>query len=310
MPVQDFGFFTLKPPNTLASDLGQYVLNTIREAESLVGRVDGLVFPECSMSTEQFDAITSTVKNDKSLNPKFAGFILAGLFEEPAAITHLPSTGKNKEYPKNFARFWTPDQAPLDQHKHHRWLLDAQQIRQYQLGSALDPEKSWWELIELGSRDVQIINLFPWMTMVPLICEDLARPDPVATTIRAVGPDLVIALLMDGPQLLRRWSSRSAASLCDDPGSAVLTLTSLALINQSNLSHTTANRVVAMFKDKLSGDHEIHLPTGATSVILTLTRKSCVEWSADGRKDDSASASHPVLSGIHYGYAAFPKVDD
>jgi hypothetical protein len=110
---------------------------------------------------------------------------------------------------------------------------------------------------------------------------------------------------MDGPQLLRRWSARNAATLCDDPGSAVLTLTSLALVNQSNTQEIKSSRVVAMFKDTLSGDHEISLPEGATSVIITLTRKPCVEWSADGRLDQT-SATHPVLSGVHFGTADFP----
>jgi hypothetical protein len=57
--------------------------------------------------------------------------------------------------------------------------------------------------------------------------EDLARPDPVGDLVRSVGPNLVIALLMDGPQLRARWSGRYAMSLADDPGSFVLSVTSL-----------------------------------------------------------------------------------
>jgi len=63
------------------------------------------------------------------------------------------------------------------------------------------------------------------MSMATLICEDLARIDPVQTVIRAIGPNLVIALLMDGPQWQRRWSGRYATVLADDPGSAVLSVT-------------------------------------------------------------------------------------
>ena len=44
-----------------------------------------------------------------------------------------------------------------------------------------------------------------------LICEDLARQEPAAELIRAVGSNLVIALLMDGPQLNNRWPARYAA---------------------------------------------------------------------------------------------------
>ena len=58
-------------------------------------------------------------------------------------------------------------------------------------------------------------------TLSVLICEDLARYDPVLTVMNAIGPNLVIALLMDGPQLERRWCGRYATALADDPGSSV-----------------------------------------------------------------------------------------
>jgi len=49
-----------------------------------------------------------------------------------------------------------------------------------------------------------------------LICEDLARLDPVNDLVRAVGPNLVMSLLMDGPQLTTRWPARYATVLADD----------------------------------------------------------------------------------------------
>ena len=55
----------------------------------------------------------------------------------------------------------------------------------------------------------------------------LVVPFPLRTVIRSVGPNLVIVLLMDGPQLVRRWPGKYATVLSDDPGSAVLTVTSL-----------------------------------------------------------------------------------
>jgi hypothetical protein len=62
-----------------------------------------------------------------------------------------------------------------------------------------------------------------------LICADLARQDPAADLIRAVGPNLLIALLMDGPQLSHRWPARYAAVPAEDPGTSVQTLTSLGM---------------------------------------------------------------------------------
>jgi len=51
--------------------------------------------------------------------------------------------------------------------------------------------------------------------MCALVCEDLARPDPVANIVRAVGPNLVIALLMDGPQT--KVTFRQACMTPDSP---------------------------------------------------------------------------------------------
>jgi hypothetical protein len=61
------------------------------------------------------------------------------------------------------------------------------------------------------------------------MCEDLAQSDNVAEVIRSVGPALVITPLLDGPQLASRWAARYASVFADDPGSAVLTLTSFGL---------------------------------------------------------------------------------
>jgi hypothetical protein len=52
--------------------------------------------------------------------------------------------------------------------------------------------------------------------------------------MNAIGPNLVIALLMDGPQLENRWPARYATVLAEDPGSAVLTVTSLGMVRRSN----------------------------------------------------------------------------
>src|SRR5687768_17746605 len=48
-------------------------------------------------------------------------------------------------------------------------------------------------------------TLFPYTTLFrSLICEDLARQDPIAELVRHVGPTLVVTILMDGPQLKNR----------------------------------------------------------------------------------------------------------
>ncbi len=108
------------------------------------------------------------------------------------------------------------------QSKHRRWLLNGDQIRRYHLGHVLDPNCKWWEQIDVSSRHCDVMLFRPKATLSVLICEDLARYDPVLTVMNAIGPNLVIALLMDGPQLENRGRP------------AVLTMTSLGMVLRSN----------------------------------------------------------------------------
>src|SRR5262249_21293110 len=123
--------------------------------------------------------------------------------------------------------------AQWEQSKHHRWKLEGSQINRYRLGKVLDPDLYWWEHIDLAPRCVDFRVFRPGASLATLVCEDLARIDPVQTVIRAVGPNLVVALLMDGPQKTSRWAARYATVLADDPGCAVLSLSSLGLLRRS-----------------------------------------------------------------------------
>lgn len=88
--------------------------------------------------------------------------------------------------------------------------------------------------------------------MSVVICEDLARPDPVGDLLRAVGPNLVIALLMDGPQIKERWSARYATTLAEDPGFSVLSLTSAGMSKLSRPSSgVNRSKVIGLWKDVL-----------------------------------------------------------
>ena len=142
---------------------------------------------------------------------------------------HCSCAGYGKPGPDGTAgRNYVSVSAPIvggsiayQQDKHHPWRLDRNQIRQYSLGGRLDPNVQWWEDIAIRRREVWFNVYLPWLSFCVLICEDLARQEPVSSLVRAVGPSLVIALLMDGPQLQSRWPSRYASVLADDPGSSV-----------------------------------------------------------------------------------------
>src|SRR5205807_7939942 len=114
----------------------------------------------------------------------------------------------------------------------------------------LNPNRLWWEGIEIRDRRLTFFAIEDWLTLCVLICEDLARQDPVAELVRTIGPNLVIALLLDGPQLRTRWPNQYAAVPADDPGSAVLCLTSLGMTQLSRpFDRPGGSRVIALWKD-------------------------------------------------------------
>jgi hypothetical protein len=186
------------------------------------------------------------------------------------------------------------------QSKHHRWGLNDGQIRRYHLGHVLDPHYKWWEQIDVSNRECYVMLFRAHATLSVLICEDLARYDPVLTVMNAIGPNLVIALLMDGPQLEHRWPGRYATVLADDPGSAVLTLTSLGMMTRSSMPADPQSREIALWKEPTGKAQPLRLPKGDHALLLTLTSRMVEQFTLDGRSDGRATvhfglgAAHPV----------------
>jgi hypothetical protein len=163
----------------------------------------------------------------------------------------------------------------------------------------LTPRKDWWEYANFTSRKLSFVSMSAEIALCVLICEDLARPDPVANIVRTVGPNLVIALLMDGPQTKERWAARYATNLADDPGCSVLTLTSIGMSQLSRpLSGPNRSRVIALWKDAFAGATEIEMPGDCSGVAISLSTRYREEFTADGRSDEAAAA-FPILSGVH-----------
>jgi hypothetical protein len=283
---EEYRFFTYTPTRK-SRVISRRAARLFRAAEDLVGQIDGVVFPELSLTINEHKRVSSQVLKD-------GAFLVAGV-TSPAVGS---STGQN------FVRFDVPMSGEhavfFQQNKHHRWRLDKQQIIQYGLGSSLNPERSFWEHIELKSRELMFVAMRPWLTVSVLICEDLARQQPVAELVRSIGPNLVLAVLMDGPQLATRWPSRYATVLADDPGCSVLTVSSLGMVGlcrPPNLQKKSRN--IALWKDAKSGaPTEIEIPETADAVVLSLTVEHLKEWTADGR-DDEGWSGYPILSGIH-----------
>lgn len=154
-------------------------------------------------------------------------------------------------------------------------------------------------------RSIQFVQVAE-LTLVALVCEDLAQNDDIAEIIRSVGPTVVMTGLLDGPQLTSRWAARYASVLADDPGSAVLTLTSYGMVQRSRPHRRDASPVVALWKDPSRGVREIPLETGAQAVLLTVCMDRATRRSADGRWPiDNGTACFDVA--VHQVHAATPS---
>ena len=100
-----------------------------------------------------------------------------------------------------------------------------------------------------------------------------------------MGPNLVFALLMDGPQLPERWSGRYATVLADDPGSSVLTVTSLGMALKSECRDGVSKplRNIALWRDAIQGNRKIELKENQGAVLLHTTFERRMQNTADRR---------------------------
>jgi len=282
---EGYGFFCFtkkSDPGGLVERLDQLY----RKALETAGQIHMVVLPELALDRAEYKRACAWGRRNGLL-------LLCGVGEPP----RNGCAGKN--YVALEVLLSGESYVQVEQNKHHRWRLDRSQVVQYGLGGQLDPEVQWWEYSHAEARRLSFVSLLPWLSFCFLVCEDLARQEPVARLVRAVGPNLVIALLMDGPQLSARWPGRYAAVLAEDPGSSVLTMTSIGMVDLCRPAGKPPSRVVALWKDAKSGEaREIELPAGAEGLVLNLTRQKQTEWSADGRSDGGV-AGYPILAGVH-----------
>lgn len=277
------GLFTFAPTQTLGDELHSKLPKLIKEAEGEIGNIHLVVLPEGALRWEELDAL------EKHLGPNTAAYI-TGVRNGPSGEKDF--AGQRKLEDGNFLcyGFRKKDNPEVwkrrPQRKHHRWRLDASQVTSYQLGGNLHPQYSWWENTPIGRRHASMINFGQELTICPLICEDLARQDPIADLIRSVGPSLVVALLLDGPQLKMRWSAKYASVLADDPGSSVLTLTSFGMVERHEVDGYDKSRVVALWSDHEGTRREIALERNAEAIVLSLAVNTINAVTLDGRRED------------------------
>lgn len=263
-----FGFFEFAPTARLDLD---YLRSILEDARAGTQHIDFVVLPEAALRPDDIPLL------EEALAEHGATFLIAGV------RTRGEGTGFGRNY-LHVGVHKTSGWVRFEQDKHHRWCLDGKQIHQYHLARSLDPNKMWWEAVDIRPRALNVIDFGGGATTAPLVCEDLARMDEVADMLRRIGPSVVIALLLDGPQLASRWPSRYACVLSDEPGSAVLTLTSYGMAARSRPEGFRSSRVVALWSSSSGALREIELARGADAVAITLSVSRRSVWTADGRR--------------------------
>jgi hypothetical protein len=280
---EPFGIFEFNPAEEFDLDLVERVL---RSALDEVDTVEAVIFPESCVPAADLEPLEAL------LGRYGVSMLLAGARESMPAADRLPANWVHLGV--QVGGSW----AHYRQNKHHRWFLDESQINQYHLAGALHPSVRWWEAMEVPRRSLNFLELSEGVTIVAVICEDLARLDEVAELLRDVGPTLVVTILLDGPQLASRWTARYASVLADDPGSAVLTLSAKGMVDRSRPIGAPPSNVVAMWKDPTRGLREIGLESGAEAVLISVASTRSRRRVADGRMPVD-NATGLVVAGVH-----------
>ncbi|MHB0773091.1 hypothetical protein ACYCVF_31175 [Bradyrhizobium sp. 1.29L] len=277
----------------------EFVDRLLAEAKRNGKCINGLILPEYALDWTTYDKLVRHVRDrwkdvelvisgvSRDCNKSEGNFVVVSTIYRDGMGNRVAATHSRR--------------------KHHRWQLDGAQIRGYGLEKDLSPKAVWWEYLEIGHRMVHMDIFRNRSALTAVICEDLARVDPALSLIRSIGPNLVFALLMDGPQLAKRWPGTYATSLSDDPGSSVMTITSAALVDRSNITFARnggkGQRSIALWRHHVrmpggkSSDNDtvaIELDKNAQAVVLQLNSKPAPETTIDGRSNSDTTAWYYV----------------
>ncbi|HUA45635.1 MAG TPA: hypothetical protein VMA77_10430 [Solirubrobacteraceae bacterium] len=266
---EPFGYFEFAPSEELDLDL---LDRTLTAALDETDHVQTVILPESAVDESQIDELERVLAGHR------IGGLIAGVRGRLERPGELPSNWVH--YGRSTGQGW----QHMRQQKHHRWSLDEGQIDQYHLVGALHPHIRWWEAMEVPRRSIHFVERADGAVLATIVCEDLAQIDEVAEVVRSVGPTIVVTPLLDGPQLSSRWAARYASVLADDPGSAVLTLTSYGMARRSRPNRRDPSSIIALWKDPVGGTREIPLEAGAQGVLLTMSVDLTVRRSGDGRQ--------------------------
>ena len=270
-------------------EMVKFTSTMILEAEKNGEKIGAVVFPELAFTLKFARELS------KALGKEFKKLevFIAGVSEEDDNKTN---ESKNSTYTCLFQGNGKKE-AEWTQGKHHRWCLNRSQIERYKLSGVLNPARKWWENIKIGEyaedgrfgRTAFFYQFRHRTILTTLVCEDLARIEPMQGILREIGPNLVIALLLDGSQLKYRWPARYATVFADDPGSTVLTFTSLGMIFRGDPSIKKIPAKIALWQESNANIKELELPSDHHALLLNCCFEMEENITFDGRSDDSRS---------------------
>jgi len=269
----------------------KFVRKLVSQAESQHhAKVHGVILPEFALSFDLAEHVAKQLASEEIGLEFFVTGFSRVLIQE----------GSEKEKLNGIFTVLFEDgqvTGPFIQYKHHRWKLDRSQVLNYQLDTRLNPSHGvyWWEKMTIKQRECSFIVFRPGACLAALDCEDLGRIEPVQQAIRSVGANLVICLLLDGAQIVGRWPHRYAMVLADDPGSSVLTLTSIGMMRRYPNRQPTDS--IALWKERNGETKELKLERQNHALLLTLWLDDELNFSMDGRSDFGGTAN-VSLSGI------------
>lgn len=325
---QPVRYFTYKQNKNVQCQLTG-VVEMVCKLDEEIGKIHVILFPELALTEAEYELLMALL--DKARKGHFSKNNITQSSEIDSSgttrkkLSHVPMIVSGICEQKNsvcnnevrMAAYFADKWYDLTQAKHHRWKLDRNQIQQYSLEGRLSTTRYWYEDMEVAQRRLTFLVPNGWLSLCPLICEDLAQLEPVSELIRGVGPTLLMALLLDGPQLKERWPARYASVFADDPGTAVLTLTSIGMLNRSvslqmEKNSQTPSRIIALWKDQIKGWHTVNLEKsnrtfslqkdpqeGAAAAypnaaLLTISADWKEEYTADGRSDGGSAAAFKI----------------
>ncbi|SDQ01211.1 hypothetical protein SAMN05428975_5648 [Mucilaginibacter sp. OK268] len=276
----------------------EFLLGLVRKVWELAesnNHVDIIVLPEMALSEIQYNYLLAEFKSafQNQNGSMQLPAIVTGIMKKNLKQTGYAGVDEPFQNEVRMEVFFSGNWYTTTQRKHHRWQLDRQQIHQYELEAHLAADRRWFEYSSIAQRRLTILAPNSWMALTALICEDLARQEPVGEVIRGIGPTLLMALLSDGPQLTSRWPARYANVLADDPGTAVLSLTSLGMAQRSKAPKDVPSLpepVVGLWKDMFSGWKQLAMPKQFQALLFTVTAKFEEEFTLDARSDGRSAA--------------------